>query len=146
MTFYIPTAQLAPFNMNWALKEGLVWGQSWPLSHLGKERTLFIICQTWKGKKKSQSHFFPASPVNIVSNQELQIQSAYQKDNFKLEEFLFNSPNSLPANAHTQMSQFLRETHFQCLYPESQVPFSNRAYMLLFYSETKSPLCGWFGF
>lgn len=100
-----------------------------------------MLCQTWKEKKITGTSFPSATSVNISSKQELQIQPVHQKDNFGLERFLFNSPNPLSPNTHTQIPRFLRETHFEHLYPESQVPLLNTAYLLLFYLETKSPVC-----
>lgn len=63
------------------------------------------ICQTWEEKKNHSTIFPSAISVNISSKQELQIQSAHQKDNFVLEGFLFNSPNLL---SHSDVTGFRR--------------------------------------
>lgn len=131
--FFNTNSPVAPFSVTGTLIEGLGGTIMTPFSFRQGEYLVHNLSEL-KGEK-NHSHSFSLLPQWIFFQNK--IQSAYQKDNCKLEEFLFNSPNPLSPNTHTQISQFLGETHFECLYPESQVPFSSRAYILLFYLETQ---------
>lgn len=105
MAFFIWTAHLALFSLAKILIGGV--GESRDLFFKSEENCLCY--QTWKEKKKTTT-ILPASPVDISSKQELQIQSVYQKDNFELERFLFDSPNPHSPNTYTQISVFQKNT------------------------------------